>query len=115
MPDRSVGDDGYDGLQAAVLNRGGFGLWHQGHLAAEDEGEVRQDAETGDGIDRALERLFQQRRFGDRFADRLASGALVGGEFRPIAEVAEVALVDLEGFRQGDRERFDVGIAWAWC
>ena len=70
-----------------------------------------QDAEAGDRIDGAFERLFEQRRVGHRFADRLAPGALIGGEFCSVADVAEVALVDLEGFRQGHRERFEVGVA----
>ena len=113
MPDRGIGNHGDDGLEASVLDRGGFGLWHQGDLAGEDEGEVGQHAEAGDGIDRSLQRFFQQRSFGDRFADRLAPGALVGGEFGSVADIAEVALVDLECFGQGYRQRFDVGVARA--
>ena len=48
---------------------------------AEDEGEVGQNAEARNRVDRALERLFEQRGVGGRFADRLAAGALIGGEF----------------------------------
>ena len=104
MSDWGIGDDRHYGFEATGLNCGGFGLWHQRHLATEDEGEVGQDAEAGDSVDGTFERRFKQRGVGDRFTDRLATGAVIGGKFWPIADVAEVALVDLEGFRQGDRQ-----------
>ena len=83
-------------LTVSVSARG-----HQVDLAVEDEGQARQAAGAGDRVDRAGERLVEQRRGRRRRADRLAPGALGGGEFFLGADVAEVALVDLEGARRG--------------
>ena len=82
-------------------------------LAVEDEGEARQAAGAGDRVDRARERLVEQRRRRRRVADRLPAGALCRGQLFLGADVAEVALVDREGLREGHRERFDVGVAGA--
>ena len=43
---------------------------HEVDLAVEDEGEARQAAGAGDGVDRAAERLVEQRRRRRRLADR---------------------------------------------
>ena len=115
LPIGASGTTGTTVFRSTSLDRGGFGLGGEHHLAAEDEGEVGKDAEARDRVDRTLERRFKQRGVGRRFSDRLAPGALVGGEFCAVAEVAEVALVDLKGFRQGDGERFDVGVAGLGC
>jgi len=45
-------------------------------------------------------------------ADRLAALAEFRLELGFGADVAEVALVDREGFRQRDRDRFEVGVSW---
>ena len=74
----------------------------QGDLAVEDEGEAWQAAGARDRIDRAA-RGLQQWRLVDAVTDRLAPGALGLRQFGLRAEVAEVALVDLEGFGEGDR------------
>ena len=74
---------------------------------------LRQAAGAGDSVDGAGEGGFEQRRRRRRGADRLAPRALRSCQFGLRAEVAEVALVDREGLREGDRERFDVGVAFA--
>src|SRR5262249_55468245 len=83
------------------------------NLAAEDEDNMRQLAVSGDRVGKALERRFQQGRFVADGADRLAPAALFGLELGLGANAAERALVDLEGFRQGDRKGLDVGITGA--
>ena len=70
-------------------------------------------AVAGDRVGEAFQRLFEQRRFVLDGADRLAPGAVGRFQFGFGAEVAEVVLVDLQGVGQGQRERFDVGVAFA--
>ncbi len=103
MPDRGVGDDRHDSFQTSgMAQSGGFRLRDEHHLAAEDEGEMGQDPVARYRIHGAFEGLFEQRRVSGRFADRLAPGALIGSQFRAVADIAEVALVDLKCFGQGD-------------
>ena len=49
---------------------------HEVDLAVEDEGQARQAAGARDRVDRAGERLVEQRRRRRRLADRGAAGAL---------------------------------------
>ena len=77
--------------------------------------DVAADGKARDRVGGAFERLFEQRGFVFDEADRLAPGAVFAFELGLGAEVAEVALVDLKGLRQGDRDRFEVGVACAWC
>ena len=88
-----------------------FGFRDQRYLAAEDEGEMRQLAEAGDRVGETGKRLFQQRRFG---LETVPIGARplhrVAASSAARAEIAEVALIDREGFRQGHRDRLDVRV-----
>ncbi len=59
-----------------------------------------QDAVARDSVDGAFERCFEQGRGGGCFANRLTAGALISGQFGPVAEIAKVALVDLKCFRK---------------
>ena len=69
-----------------------------------------QLAEARDRVGGAGERLVKERRFGRRGADRRRP-AQCSASSCSRADVAEVALVDRERFRKGDRERLDVGVA----
>ena len=73
--------------------------------------DVAAAGEARDRVGGAFEGLFEQRGFVFDVADRLAPGAVFAFELAFGAEVAEVALVDLEGFGQGDGDRFEVGVA----
>ena len=111
MADRRVGDDRNRRLQRALRVEKDSARGTSRDLAVEDEGEARQAALAGDRVDRAGERLVEQRGRRRRGADRLPAGAFRAAKFGLGAEVAEMALVDREGLRQGHRERFDVGVA----
>ena len=83
-------------------------------LAAEDEGDVGQTAEAGDRVGRV--RSVALPAAGFRARRRRSPGARRNVPFPVLgfrADVAEVALVDLEGFRQGHGDRFDVGVTRA--
>ena len=112
VADRDVGNGGDDPFSGGPpLDRGGHRFGDHGDLASEDEGEVGQFAETTDGVGGAGKGLFEE--WGSRsetvpIAWRPAQCS-AAGSFG--ADVAEVALVDLEGLGQGYGYRFDVGVA----
>src|ERR1044072_7170027 len=79
MADRSVGDDGNGGPQAAPAVCLGYGAGHKVDLAVEDEGQARKDAGAGDRVDTAGQRLVEQRGRRRCIADGSATLALVLG------------------------------------
>ncbi len=68
--------------------------------------DVGAAGKARDRICGAFEGLFEQRGLIRDVADRLPAGAVFFFELGLGAEVAEVALIDLKGFRQGDRGDF---------
>src|SRR4051794_4513386 len=113
VADRSVGDDRNRGLESAAGDGLAFRAGQKVDLPVEKEGQPRQAAGARYRIDRAAERLVEKGRGRPRRADLPAAGALSCREFFLAAELSEVTLIDLEGVRQGHRQRFDVRVPCA--
>ena len=64
----------------------------------------------GAQVDRAAQRLVEQRGVGDGLAVGRVGGAALGVEARPGADFADVVLGEELGVGHGDDDAFDVGV-----